>query len=252
MEQEPKPSLVLEPTETEALARRNQLVKDHLWLVKCIARMVAARVPDTVDIDDVIGAGAIGLIKAADDFDATRGAKFETYARHRIRGSILDDLRQQDALPYSKRSKLRQLERAIEELERNLGRYPTDGEIAEKAALSEGEISDLLTSATSVDLYSLEALFEHGDEDRLETPELQAQYPDPHSKMERKEIEALLAAAIRELPRMERVVLSLYYYNELRMKEVGVVLDLSESRVSQIHARAILLLRGRLRLYLNQ
>ena len=252
MEQEQKPSSVLERPETEALARRNQLVQDHLWLVKHIARMVAARFPDTVDIDDVTSAGAVGLIKAADDFDPTREVKFETYARYRIRGSIMDDLRQQDALPHSKRSKLRQIEKAIEDLEGRLGRYPTEGEIAEKAGMSQEEISNLLASATSMDLYSLEALFERGDEDLLESSELQARYPDPHTKLERKEIEALLTSAIRELPRMERIVLSLYYFNGLRMKEVGFVLDLSESRVSQIHANAILLLRGRLRLYLNQ
>jgi len=252
MEQKQNPGSVLERPETEALALRNQLVQDYLWLVKHIARTVAVRLPDTVDIDDVASAGALGLIEAAEDFDPTRGVKFETYARHRIRGSIMDDLRQQDALPHSKRSKLRQIEKAIEDLERSLRRYPTEGEIAEKAGMSQEEISNLLASATSVDLYSLEALFERGDEDRLASSELQAKCHDPHSKMERKELETLLASAIGELPRMERTVLSLYYFNGLRMKEVGFVLDLSESRVSQIHANAILLLRGRLRLYLNQ
>lgn len=252
MEREGRPSPVLEAPDTEALARRNQLVSDHLWLVKCIARRLFARVPDSVDVDDLISAGAIGLIRAADDYDPSRGVKFETYARHRIRGSMMDDLRKQDALPYSQRSKLRRVDRAIEELERRLGRYPADSEIAEKAGLSEEEISDLLASATSVDLYSLEAIFERGDEAWLDSPEAQARCPDPHSRMERKEIETLLTSAIAELPRTERLVLSLYYYHGLRMKEVGFVLNLTESRVSQIHARAILLLRGRLRILVNQ
>jgi RNA polymerase sigma factor for flagellar operon FliA len=252
MEGDGKRSPVLEAPDTEALARRNQLVNDHLWLVKCIAHRLFARVPDGIDVDDLIGAGAIGLIKAADEYDPSRGVKFETYARHRIRGSMMDDLRKQDALPHSQRSKLREVERAIEELERKLGRYPADSEIAEKAGMSEEMISDLLASATSVDLYSLEAIFEKGDEGWLDSPEAQAQCPDPHSRMEHKEVEALLAAAIGELPRTDRLVLSLYYYHGLRMKEVGFVLNLTESRVSQIHARAILLLRGRLRILVNQ
>jgi RNA polymerase sigma factor for flagellar operon FliA len=243
---------VLEAPETETLARRNQMVKDHLWLVKLIARTVVSRFPETVDVDDLVSAGTIGLIKAADDFDPARGAKFETYAKYRIRGSMMDDLRKQDSLPYSMRSKLRQVERAIEHLERKLGRYPSDAEIAQEADLSEDEISGLLASATSVDLYSLEAIFENGDEGWLDSPEAQARCGDPHSRMERKEIEALLTAALLELPRPERLVLSLYYYHGLRMKEIGFVLDLSESRVSQIHARAILLLRGRLRVHLSQ
>jgi RNA polymerase sigma factor for flagellar operon FliA len=252
MKGEGKPSPVLEAPESEALARRNQLVSDHLWLVKCIAHRLFARLPDGVDVDDLISAGAIGLIKAADEYDPSRGVKFETYARHRVRGSMIDDLRKQDALSQSQRSKLRQVERAVEELERKLGRYPADSEIAERAGLSEEEMSGLLASAIGVNLYSLEAISETGDEGWLDSPEAQAKCPDPHSKMEHKEVEALLASAIAELPRTERLVLSLYYYHGLRMKEIGFVLNLTESRVSQIHARAILLLRGRLRILINQ
>jgi len=252
MEQGGKPGPVLEAPQAETLARRNKLVSDHLWLVKCIARGVSARLPDGLDLDDLISAGALGLIRAADEFDQSRGVKFETYARHRVRGAMIDELRKLDTLPNSQRSKLRQVERAVEDLERKLGRHPTDGEIAEKAGLSEQEISDLLASATSADLYSLEAIFENGEDARLDSPETRADCQDPHARMERREAEALLTAAIADLPRTDRLVLILYYYHGLRMKEVGFVMNLTESRVSQIHARAILLLRGRLRARASQ
>jgi len=231
---------------------RDRTIEEHMWLVRCIAKSMADRLPGQVDVDDLISAGAVGLIKAVDDFDPSRGAKLETYARYRIKGAILDDLRKQDMLPYSTRSKLRVVDRAIHSLERSLGRYPSDREIAEVAGISEEELSRLLSLASAIDLYSLDDILENGGEDMdiAEGP-AGARQEDPLTKLEREELARVIVDGLRELPQMERTVLGLYYYEGLRMKEIGEVVGVSESRISQIHSRAILLLRSRLRIHLR-
>ena len=231
---------------------RDSTIEDHMWLVRCIAKSMADYLPQQVDVDDLVSAGTVGLIKAVDDFDPARGAKLETYARYRIKGAILDELRKQDMLPYSTRSKLRGLDRAIHNLERILGRYPTDREIAKEAGISEDDLSRLLATATAIDLYSLDDILESGDEE-LDAAASHAgiQQEDPLSKLEREEIALVMVEGLRELPQMERTVLGLYYYEGLRMKEIGEVIGVSESRISQIHSRAILLLRAKLRIHLR-
>jgi RNA polymerase sigma factor for flagellar operon FliA len=192
------------------------------------------------------------LIKAVDDFDPARGAKLETYARYRIKGAILDELRKQDMLPYSTRSKLRGLDKAIHNLERTLGRYPSDREIANEAGITEDELSRLLSLATAIDLYSLDDILESGKVDvDMAAGQARAQQEDPLTRLEREEIARVMVEGLKELPRMERVVLGLYYYEGLRMKEIGEVLGVTESRISQIHSRAILLLRAKLRIHLR-
>lgn len=233
---------------TQAVLDRNEAVRDYMWLVKCVARGISESLPKSVEIEDLISAGTMGLIRAVEDFDPSRGAKLETYARYRIRGSIIDELRRGDRLPQSLRTKLKQVERAVETLERKTGHYPTDEEIAEEAGLDAAEIPVLLSAAANADLYSLEEVFKSGrGEASVDREHADRKSPDPHSKLERKEIERILVRAIRELPRVEKIVLSLYYYEELRMREIGEVLGISESRVSQINSRAILLLRGKIR-----
>ncbi len=236
-----------------SLIDREEMVKQHLWLVRCIAQSIAEALPKTVDVHDLISAGTVGLIKAVDEYDPARGAKLETYARYRIRGAIFDELRKQDILPYSIRSKVKQIDRAIYELERELGRYPEDDEIAERACLDVGEISRLLAMAGTLDLYSLEELLENGDVslDIIESQVTEGSR-DPLSKLEREELVKVLVSAIKELPEAERTILGLYYYEGLRMKEIGEVLGISESRVSQIHSKAILFLRSRLRARLSK
>ncbi len=239
--------------ENTALADRDEIVKQYLWLVRCIAQDIAELLPRSVDISDLISAGTVGLIKAIDDYEPAKGAKLETYARYRIRGAIFDELRKQDFLPYSIRAKVKQVGRAISELERELGRYPEDHEIAERSGLDVNEISHLLATSSSLDLYSLEELLENGNLSIDITQEDAASaWPDPLSKLEREELVEVLADAIKELPETERSILGLYYYEGLRMKEIGEVLGISESRVSQIHSKAILFLRGRLRTHLSK
>lgn len=226
---------------------REDLINQYVWLVRCIARSIADSLPRSVDVDDLLSAGTMGLIKAVDDFDPSRGVRLETYARFRIRGAILDELRSLDPLPYSTRSKLKQVERAVADLEASLGRSPTATEIAEKMGLTPQEISILLATATSADLYSLDEMLDQGNGNvNTIIGELDTTKSDPLMKLERKELERLLVEAIKELPRTERVLLGLYYYEGLRMWEIGQVLGVSESRVSQIHSRAISTLRAAL------
>jgi RNA polymerase sigma factor for flagellar operon FliA len=236
--------------ESLADTERDSVVRDHMWLVKCISRAIHEHLPRWIDLDDLISVGTMGLIKAVDDFDPAKGARLETYARYRIRGAILDELRRLDLFPSSTRMKIHQLEEAIMELERSLGRYPADEEIAEKSGLSLQEISGLLSNATMVVLYSLEELT-GGSDDQLgwEVGEAVATVDDPLASLEKQELERVLIEAIEQLPATERVVLGLYYYDGLRMKEIGNVLNISESRVSQVHSKAILLLRARLRMH---
>jgi RNA polymerase sigma factor for flagellar operon FliA len=238
--------------QTTVLIERDETVKMHMWLVKCIAKSIADTLPVQIDIEDLISAGTLGLIKAVDDFDPSRGAKLETYARYRIRGAILDELRKHDLLPYSTRSKIKQLDRTIVDLERGLRRYPTDEEIAERMGLAPDEVSGLLGVAASCDLYSLDEILENGEPVLRLDPERAVSRPsDPLTSLEREELIKVISDAIRDLGETERTVLGLYYYEGLRMREIGEVLGISESRVSQIHSKAVLLLRGRLKIHLS-
>lgn len=236
---------------SSTLIDRDQLVKQYLWLVKCIARSIAEALPTSVEIDDLVSAGTVGLIRAIDEYDPSRGAKIETYARHRIRGAIIDELRKHDVFSYPIRQKLKQIENAITQLEIELKRYPSETEIAEKTGLAVEEIGDLLALASRLDLYSLDEIIEDG-EIAIDVAEEERHRDDPLSEIERKEILKLLEQAIRDLPDTEKTILGLYYYEGLRMKEIGEVLGVSESRVSQIHSRAILLLRARIRRLLEK
>jgi len=241
-----------EPGDALAVVDRDTVVSDHLWLVKCISRAIHEHLPQWIDLEDLVSVGTMGLIKAVDDFDASKGARLETYARYRIRGAILDELRRLDIFPSSTRQKLHQLEDAIVDLERGLGRYPTDEEISEKSGLSLQEISSLLANATMVELYSLDEMVSRADgEMNSEVKAAVATHDDPLANLERQEMEHVLVDAIGQLPETERAVLGLYYYDGMRMKEIGKVLNISESRVSQVHSKAILLLRAKLRMHVT-
>jgi RNA polymerase sigma factor for flagellar operon FliA len=143
-----------ESGQSTLVADRDDAISGHMWLVKCIAKSMVVMLPRHAEVDDLVSAGTMGLIKAVDEYDSSRGASLETYARYKIRGAMLDELRKQDVLPYSSRSKLRQLDKAIVSLERDLGRYPTDDEITERTGFSAQTISRLLLMATRLDLYS--------------------------------------------------------------------------------------------------
>lgn len=229
--------------------RRNELIIEYLPLVKFIANRIAGRLPNHIEVDDLINSGIIGLIDALKKFDASLKIKFKTYAEFRIKGAILDELRALDWVPRSTRQKASRLERAYSELEQQLGRAATDAEMMEYLNIEVEEFDSLLCEARGVALISLDELRTDGDEsyernllEFLADPEALS----PAQALNLDQIYRIVAETIDQLPEKERLVISLYYYEELTMKEIGEIMDITESRVSQIHTKAILRLRGRL------
>jgi len=234
--------------------RENQLI-GYLPLVKYIAGRIAIGLPKSVELDDLINAGVVGLIEAHNNFDPGKGVKFESYASVRIRGAILDELRAVDWAPRSTRAKSREMERTIASLENRLGRSPTDEEVAENLDVSLDDLYKLLDDLSSTTLLSLDELT-YGSEDDKPVPlvdTLQStDRSDALGDLERGEMRNLLVDSIGLLSDQERLVVALYYYEELTLKEIGQVMELSESRVSQIHTKAVLSLRSKLRMRLMQ
>lgn len=232
----------------DATLSRDELIELYAPLVKYIAERLAARLPASIEVEDLISTGVIGLIDAMDKFVRDKGVKFKTYAEFRIRGAMLDYLRRQDWAPRSMRKKERQLSQIFRDLEQRLKRPATHEEVAEEMGVSMDDFADLLNKARGLTLLSLNRpRSEEGEEDS----ELLDVIPDvpehtPFEVLKRREVRELIAAKISGLPEKERMVVSLYYYNELTMKEIGVVLGVTESRVSQLHSSAILRLRGSL------
>lgn len=241
-------------SQTSDPSREDKLM-EILPLVKYIAGRIAIGLPKSVELDDLINAGVVGLIEAHANFDPGKGVKFESYASMRIRGSILDELRAIDWAPRSTRAKSREMERAISELANNLGRSPSEQEIAENLDVSLENLYKLLDDLSSTTLLSLDEL-SYGSEDDKPVPlidTLKSQdNSDALTDLEREEMRNLLVDSIGLLTEQERLVIALYYYEELTLKEIGQVMELSESRVSQIHTKAVLSLRGKLRMRLLQ
>jgi RNA polymerase sigma factor FliA len=229
--------------------REAQLV-DCLPLVKYIAGRLAIGLPRSVEMDDLINAGVVGLIDAHHNFDTEKGVKFETYASLRIRGAILDELRGMDWVPRSTRARSREIERAIAKLEGALGRTPTETELAAGLGVELVDYYQMIDDVSSASLLSLDEVSYGEDDDRpvplIDTLRAHGQ-PSALTDLERDEMRDLLADSLGELTEQERLVVALYYYEELTLKEIGQVLELSESRVSQLHTKAVLSLRAKLR-----
>lgn len=226
---------------------RERLLLNYLPLVKMVAGRLKQTLPQAVQIADLEGAGVRGLIQSVEGFDPERGVRFESYASTRIRGSILDSLREYDWLPRSIRSKSKSLERAFVSCEVRLGCIPQDEDIAAEMGLSIDQYRDLLAEVGSVQIVSLDG--EPGGADGAGSyhdviPDNEVE--DPLATMEHEEERQLVLQWLQELPEQMRRVMVLYYYEELTLKEIGEVLDLSESRICQIHAAAIHSLRARL------
>lgn len=231
---------------TGARTLRNQLMEAYLPLVKYTAERIATKLPDEVDVGDLMSAGIFGMIDAIEAFDLGRGVKFETYCAPRIRGAILDELRTMDWVPRLVRSRAHKLENATRSLETELGRLPTDDEVAHRLGVSRDEFDKLLRDATAVSLVSLSRRFYDGDssKDICELDVLEDKRGlDPIMEIQRRDLRDLVT---RGLTRAERLILILYYYEEMTMKEIGATLDLSESRVSQMHSSIINRLRTHL------
>jgi RNA polymerase sigma factor FliA len=228
---------------------RAKVINEFSPLIKYIASRIAIRLPPHIDLNDLINAGVIGLIDAIEKFDATKQIKFKTYAEFRIRGAILDELRSMDWVPRSVRQKARKVEDAYARLEYSLGRPASDAEVAREMKVDIDTFHKLLSETASVSLLSLDDLGED-DSDLSKRNLLEYILQDekdwPSHKLRYAEVREIVAKGIQALPDKERMVISLYYYDELTMKEIGHVLKFTESRVSQIHTKAILRLRSKM------
>tara|TARA_B100000614_G_C14531785_1_gene486815 strand:- start:969 stop:1757 length:789 start_codon:yes stop_codon:yes gene_type:complete len=228
---------------------RNRLIKQYLPLVKYVAGKLAVGMPQNVEFDDLVSYGVIGLFDAIDKYDPGKHVKFKTYAVTRVRGAIFDQLRQLDWVPRSIRQKTRELEDTVRRLEAQLGRAATDQEIARELGVTEKEFEKLILKISGTTVLSLNDVWYSGDEndrmsigDSIESP----QSRNPDAIVEKQEVKRVIVEAINELPDKEKKVLVLYYYEDLTLKEIGAVLGVTESRISQLHTKAIMRLRGRL------
>jgi RNA polymerase sigma factor for flagellar operon FliA len=228
---------------------RDQLIVHYSPLVKYVAGRVAVGLPQNVEQSDLVSYGIFGLIDAIEKFDPERGYKFETYAIARIKGAILDELRSIDWVPRSVRAKARALEKAYAKLESELHRTPTDEELAVELGYSDGQLQTVLSQISFVGLVALDEMLSVGG-DRGESLTLGDTIADgaegPVGLYEVEEMRQILAQAINRMPEREKVVLTLYYYEGLTLAEIGQVLGVTESRVCQIHTKAILQMRSRL------
>jgi len=226
---------------------REDLILSYAPLVKYIAERIAIRLPSNISKEELISAGTVGLLDALDRFEPEMGIKFQTYAEHRIKGAILDELRKMDWFPRSVRKDIHKIEHAITALKSRNGREPEDSEIAEEMRIDIDSYYRIITRARGVTLLSLDETLPDGT-----TPKFAKQasdMPSPLDELTIKELKKIISEALAQLSKKEQLVISLYYYDELTLKEIAKILDLTESRISQIHSKAIIKLRAKLRTY---
>lgn len=225
---------------------RNMLMENYLSLVKYNAERIHTKLPDEVDVEDLMSAGIFGLMDAIDAFDMERGVKFETYCAPRIRGAILDELRSMDWVPRLVRSRTGSVERARKSLQKETGRPPTEDEIANKMQMSKEEFNKIRKDAGAVGVVSLSRKWYETDSNK-DVREIDVLHDEkqinPLSLVQRRDLKDLIT---KGLSRAERLIVVLYYYEEMTMKEIGVTLDLSESRVSQMHSSILARLKAQL------
>jgi len=234
----------------QRISMRDGLIRKYMPLIKLVANRIIRKLPPQIELNDLINSGVMGLIDAIEKYDPARDIKFETYAEFRIRGAILDELRSLDWVPRSVRQKIHELQRAMEKIENERKREATDAELAKELGVSLDDYHDLVSKASGVNLLSFDDLgYNKSSAQRRSALEY---YKEPHSEnlislLNLKDVRDIIAGAIDALPKNERFVISMYYYDELTMKEIGLVLGITESRVSQIHNKAIIRLRAKLR-----
>jgi len=242
-------ALWLQYRRTKDQALRDRLILTYAPLVKYVAGRLGSGLPAHVDEGDLVSYGLLGLIGAIERYEPDRDVKFETYAIARIKGAIIDELRAMDWVPRSVRSRAREIERAIATLEAKLGRAPTDEEIAGRVGITVEELEDSLTDIARSSIAALDELWtvsDGGDQVALIDTVEDSEAPDPQGTLSATETREAIADAIARLPEREKLVVTLYYYEELTLREIGEVLGVTESRVSQLHTKAILRLKARL------
>ena len=229
-------------TEESTGAERERLILEHLPQVRLIARRIHDRLPENVSLDDLISTGVVGLIAAVDHFDPAHGVQLKTYAEHKIRGAILDGLREMDWAPKNKRRRAKQIEAAVASLEQRLGRAPGEEEIAADLKISLEEYQQWLYEVRGLTIGSIEFASEDQSGDLLNyIPDSDENLPS--KTLERAELERLLAEAIEQMPKMERTVLSLYYHEEATLREIAEITQMHLSRIAQLKTQGILRLR---------
>jgi RNA polymerase sigma factor for flagellar operon FliA len=224
---------------------KETLILKYASLVKCVAGRIGVYFGGNVEYEDLVSYGVFGLIDAIDKFDLDKGVKFETYASLRIRGAIIDSIRNLDWIPRSLRQKSKELEKIYSDLEHELGRSATDEDVAKKLGISPEEFGKMLNDINISSLVSLDEFLEqnydHGVSPRETSRDMQ-----PEGYMEKNELKSILGKSIDLLPEKEKLVVSLYYYEDLTLKEISAIMHVSESRISQLHTKAILRLKGKL------
>jgi RNA polymerase sigma factor for flagellar operon FliA len=239
---------VVKPNAYSIQTDKTAIISQHTVLVKRIAYHLLARLPASVQVDDLIQSGMIGLLEASNNFDHSKGASFETFAGIRIRGAMLDEIRRGDWTPRSVHKNSRMVSEAIKMLEADLGRDVTDIEVAEKLDISLNDYHHILSEVSTGKIIGIEDL--SVSEDSLSKLE-DVNNNDPYDSIEKIVFKKSLSECISTLPEREALVLSLYYDEELNLREIGQVLDVSESRVSQIHSQAMHRLKGRMQSWQN-
>src|SRR5574344_181264 len=234
-------NLWAEYRKTKSPALRDKFIRQYMPLVKYVAGKISVGMPNSVEFDDLVGFGQFGLLDAIETYDPEKNVKFKTYAVTRIRGAIFDELRQIDWVPRSVRQKSREIEDAVVTLESRLGRTATDSEIASSLNMSESEYHRTVMKVSGTSILSLNDVWYTGDDNdnmsignNIESPTSL----NPDVIAEREEIRKVIAKAISELPEKEKMVIVLYYHEDLTFKEIGEVLEVSESRISQLNAKA--------------
>jgi RNA polymerase sigma factor FliA len=223
---------------------RDQLIIACLPYVKSTAQRLSIYANSTQDTDDLVNAGIIGLMDAIDRYDPSKGASFKNYAQHRIRGSIMDEIRSMDWVPYSTRDKARRIERTYAELENNGNKDPIEQDVAKAMGMTLDQYYDALLEISRMTISLLDDIFHDDDEVTSDDNTM----GDPEKELLMTETEALVGEAIEKLPDKERLVVTLYYYEEMTMKDIGKTINVSESRVCQLHSSAVLRLHAKLKL----
>ena len=227
-------------------AERNQIIEAYLPMIESITKRISARLPANIQHNDLISSAVIGLMDAIKKYDPDRNNKFKTYAEFRVRGAILDALRVQDWTPRSIRDKAKRIDRVTKQLEQKLSRIPTEKEVAKGLNVTLGQYQNMLDQTKEVNLISIDESSIFNSSDKFSMLKILQDNYSGLNHISKKDIQKLIKTAIKELPERQRIVLSLYYYEDFNLKKIGDVLKVTESRVSQLHAQAISRLRYKL------